>query len=68
MRINGEALRAIRERTGYSITELADTSGVDRTTISRIESGRRRGTAAQCRSLAEALDIPQTAISARGDQ
>lgn len=63
MRLNGDALKAIRERTGLSITQLANASGVDRTVVTRLESGERRGTAAQLVALAQALNVPLTAIS-----
>jgi DNA-binding transcriptional regulator YiaG len=38
---NGAA-RAIRESAGLSLSEAADASGIDRTTIHRWERGRRR--------------------------
>lgn len=63
MRANPEALKAIRVRTGESIASLSRASGVDRTVITRLENGERRGTPAQLRALAEALQVPVTAIS-----
>lgn len=63
MRLNGEALKVIRERTGLSITDLSRTSGVDRTVITRLESGERRGTNAQIVALAQALNVALTAIT-----
>ncbi len=65
MRTNGEALRVIRERTGLSISELARASKVDRTVITRLENGERRGTPSQIKALAEALDVPLITISMR---
>jgi len=62
MRINGEALRVLRERTGLSITMLSKASGVDRTVITRLESGERRGTAAQAKALSVALAAPITML------
>lgn len=63
MRINGEALRVIRERTGVSITDLARATGIDRTALHRIETGERRGTVAQHKALAIALDVSMLAIA-----
>jgi transcriptional regulator with XRE-family HTH domain len=63
MRINGDALRAIRERTGLTISELSRASGVDRTVITRIETGQRQGTPAQHKALAEALHVSMLAIA-----
>jgi len=62
MRINGEALRVLRERTGLSITMLSKASGVDRTVITRLENGERRGTPAQAKALALALVAPVTML------
>lgn len=63
MRINGEALRTIRERTGLSVTELARRANIDRTALHRIEIGERRGTPAQHKALAVALDVSMLAIA-----
>lgn len=62
MRTNGPALRAIRQRTGFTVTQLANAAGVDRTVLTRLENGERRGTPAQIKALAQALDVPVTAI------
>lgn len=62
MRVNSEALRAIRERTGLSAAALSKQSGVDPTVISRLEKGERKGTPAQLKQLADALAVPVTAI------
>ena len=63
MRLNGEALKVIRERTGLTITQLSTASGVDRTVITRLESGERRGTPAQIVALAQALNVALTVIT-----
>lgn len=62
MRLNPEALRVIRERTGLSKAELADRAGVDRTLITRLENGERRATVAVISKVARALDVSQLAI------
>lgn len=59
MRINGEAVNILRLRAqGWDISTLARKSGVDRTVIHRIEKGERRGTPAQAKALADALEVP----------
>lgn len=63
MRINGEALQALRESNGLSITELARMADVDRTVLGRIERGQRKGTAAQHKALAAALGVRMAAIA-----
>jgi transcriptional regulator with XRE-family HTH domain len=60
-------LRPLRERTGLSISELSRSSGVDRTVITRLESGERRGTPAQLKALAAALDVSLLAIALMDD-
>jgi transcriptional regulator with XRE-family HTH domain len=63
VKINGDALKAIRTREAMSVTELARLSGVDRTVITRVEAGTRRGTLVQLAALAEALRVPRRAIT-----
>lgn len=64
MQANGDAIAAIRERTGLTKTQLAKACDppIDRTHLHRIESGERNATAAQIRSIAVALMVPTTAI------
>lgn len=62
MQLNPSALRVIRERTGYSQTELAELTGIDRSALSNMEAGRRKGTPAQLRELATVLQVPITAL------
>lgn len=62
MTSNGAAIKAIRERTGLTCSQLARTAGIDRTHLHRIESGERRGTPAQIAAIAAALAVPTTAI------
>lgn len=63
MHINREALRAIRQRSDVSLSELSRRTGIDRTLIGRIESGERRGSAEQRKLLADALGVPVGAIT-----
>ena len=62
MKLNPEALRVIRERTGLSKAELGDRAGIDRTLVTRLENGERHGTPAVIVKLARALDVSQLAI------
>lgn len=62
MQANGDAIRAIRERTGLTIAALAREAQVERTHLNRIERGERAGTPAQLRQIAVALKVPTTAI------
>jgi transcriptional regulator with XRE-family HTH domain len=61
--INGAAVQAIRERTGYSGAELAEKAGIDRTYLIRIERGERQHVSPPiARRLAEALGVPLGAV------
>lgn len=64
VKVNGEALRIIRERTGYNGTELAERVGINRAYLSHIEAGRRDPSPAVAHKLAEALSCPLKAILA----
>lgn len=65
MRINPEALKAIREKDGHSQLSLAKHSGVAQSRISGYESGKsvevRPGTV---KRLAEALGVSMSALVA----
>lgn len=67
MQINGEALRAIRRSQGLSIKKLAIDTGIDPSTISRLEKGERKGTVTQHQLLAVTLGVPLGAIVALAD-
>jgi transcriptional regulator with XRE-family HTH domain len=64
MRINHAALRAIRVLSGLSQSALAEMAQIDRPNYAHIEAGRRRGTPAQLRALASALNVPPLALMA----
>ncbi|ABG03558.1 transcriptional regulator, XRE family [Rubrobacter xylanophilus DSM 9941] len=54
----GPKLRQLRRQMGWSQHELARRSGVDRATISAIESGKRDPSGSTMRKLADALGVP----------
>jgi len=69
MEINREVLRALRERSGFSQSELARRSGLTQGYISALESGakdkhgnRKKGSPASIKTLAEVLDVPVMAL------
>lgn len=62
MRLNHAALRALRERTGLSQTQVAADAGIDRANYAHMEAGRRPGTPAQVKVLAAVLAVPITAL------
>lgn len=68
MRVNGEALRVIRERSGLTGTALAKEVGIDRTHLSNIENGRKQPAAATAIRMADALRIPLVAILASPEE
>lgn len=58
--ISGAAarLRRIREHRGLTITEIAERTGVSKSTLSRLETGQRRPTLELLLQLAEVYDVP----------
>jgi transcriptional regulator with XRE-family HTH domain len=62
MNLNVEALTAIRERTGLTKADLAHLAGIDRSLLTRIETGQRIATNTTIVKLAAALQVPHTAI------
>lgn len=62
MRINPAALRAIRQRSGMTVTALAAAVGIDRTHLSNIEAGRRSASSEVVIALAKALKVDLPAI------
>lgn len=56
---NGEnALRVLREWRGMTQLDVAGKTGIGQGYISDLETGRRNGTAAALKKLAEALNVP----------
>jgi transcriptional regulator with XRE-family HTH domain len=64
VRVNAEALREIRLRSGFTGTELAELAGIDRAYLSHIEAGRKHPSPAVARKLAQALKVRLVAILA----
>ena len=58
----GMRLRALREKQGWSLRELADRCGLSFNAISRIERGENSPTVSTLHSLATALNAPITAF------
>ncbi|MFG3281523.1 helix-turn-helix domain-containing protein [Streptomyces sp. NPDC048111] len=54
----GPRLRALRRERGITLAELAATTGVSESTLSRLESGRRRATLELLLPLARTYGVP----------
>ena len=54
----GPRLRAIRKRRGVTITDVAATTGISASTLSRLESGGRRPSLELLLPIAVALQVP----------
>lgn len=54
----GPRLRALRQQRGMTLTQLAETTGVSVSTLSRLESGGRRPTLELLLPLARAHQVP----------
>lgn len=62
MKVNHEALRVIRERSGLSVTALANEAGTKQSHLSNIEAGRRNASDELIVALAHALKVSIPAI------
>ncbi|MEK6347423.1 MAG: XRE family transcriptional regulator [Burkholderia sp.] len=60
----GTRIRAERERRGWSLTNLAETSGVSRAMIHKIERGESSPTATSLAKLAGAFNLSMSALLA----
>ncbi|MEK8169750.1 XRE family transcriptional regulator [Streptomyces sp. M19] len=60
----GPRLRALRRERGITLAALAVATGVSESTLSRLESGRRRATLELLLPLARTYDVPWTTSSA----
>ena len=54
----GARLRALRRERGLTLADLAATTGVSESTLSRLESGQRRATLELLLPLARTYDVP----------
>lgn len=54
----GPRLRALRRQRGNTLAELSATTGISESTLSRLESGRRRANLELLLPLARAFDVP----------
>lgn len=63
MRLNGTAVRVIREMLGVTAADLARRIDVSPGYLSRLEQGSRQTGAEKIASIADALSVPREAIS-----
>lgn len=63
MKVNHDALKVIRARSGYSQSAAAEGAGIDRANYAHIEAGRRPGTDEQIVEIAQFLQVPLAAIA-----
>jgi transcriptional regulator with XRE-family HTH domain len=64
MQINRHAVRALRERSGLTVTALAESAGIKQAHLSNIEAGRRKASPEVVIALAKALKVDLLAIVA----
>ena len=62
VKIDGEKVRAARERAFLSKRELAERAGLDRSTVGRIEDGVTEVHPRTIRKLAEALSVDPASL------
>jgi transcriptional regulator with XRE-family HTH domain len=65
VRIDGEKVRAARERAFLSKRELADEASLDRSTVGRIENGVTEVYPRTIRKIAGALSVDPSSLTPR---
>lgn len=68
LRILGEAVRAIREARGLLLVDLADSVGINKSYLSKIENQRAQPSPAVLMAIARELAVPVTAITCNLDK
>lgn len=69
MKINGIAMRTIRERSGLTLRNLADHTGLSFSYLRELEVGRRLSPSDRVvKLIASALRVPITAITTGGEE
>jgi transcriptional regulator with XRE-family HTH domain len=63
VRIDGDKVRAARERAFLSKRELADAAGLDRSTVGRIEDGVTEVYPRTIRKIAKALTVDPASLT-----
>ncbi|GAA0551655.1 helix-turn-helix domain-containing protein [Chitinophaga japonensis] len=58
----GKKFKELREKTGMSTREFADTAGIAYSQIWRIETGKGNPTLGTLKAIATTLDIPLTEL------
>lgn len=62
MQINPEALKALRTRSGWSVSKFATAVATSHAHISNIEAGRRQASPELIARIADVLDVPVMAL------
>lgn len=62
MQINPEALKALRARSGWSVSKFATAVETTHSHISNIEAGRRKASPELIVRMAAVLDVPLMAL------
>lgn len=62
VRQNGLAIRALREKDGWTLVALAEYLGVVKSTVSKIENEQQRVQASLLNQIARALCVPVGAL------
>ncbi len=65
--MEGERIKEVRNRKGYTLQELADKTGITASYISQIERGIRHPSLGSLRKIAECLEVPVLAFMINND-
>lgn len=67
MKINPESLRALRQRSGWSVSKFATACEISTGYLSNIEAGRRQASPEVITRMARVLDVPLQALISTWD-
>lgn len=63
MKVNPDALRALIEKDGHTVSSFAQKVGMERSHLSNVLAGRRGASPAVVKAMAATLDVPMSAIT-----
>jgi transcriptional regulator with XRE-family HTH domain len=67
VKINPDSLRALRERSGWSVSKFAAACEISTGYLSNIEAGRKPGSPEVITRMADVLDVPLQALISAWD-
>lgn len=63
VKVNPDALRALIEKDGHTVSSFAQKVGMERSHLSNVLAGRRGASPAVVKAMAATLNVPMSAIT-----